>query len=498
MRPRNFRRLLEDAICGAGLAAWRHPVWTLLLVLAGIGGLASQLPRLEFENDVDRYLEKDDPVRIAYDALREQFGRDDMLYIAITPPRIFEAGFLETLRDLHERLEDELPWVEEVRSLVNARQTRGEGDELIVDELLEDWPESPRAIAAVERIASANPFYTNLYLSEDGRTTGIVVEPMTYQPVELEGFAEFDDDEGDTQATFLAGWQTAQLVRLAHEFVASADLGSETEIHIMGSPVTNQEIQDQTGADMAWFSALSILAIALILGLVFRRWIAIALPLLLVLLAVVATAGSMALIGRPLTFVSQIVPSFTLAVGVGFSVHVLAIFFQGIDRGLSTEAALEHALRHSGPAIVMSGLTTAGGMLSFAASDLAPIRDIGLFVPLGVMTAAALSLVMLPACLALVPIRPRAPSAGNRETPTTERVLVACGRFGTRHPVPVLAVSLVLFVIAGAGVTRISQSYDPLEWLPEDNRARAAMPISSSALKTSLTRIRTSSPSFRA
>ncbi len=473
---RTPRRLLEDVIVGAGLGAWRHPIVTILVVLVGIGGLAIKLPQIAFENDVDRYLEQGDPVRVAYDRLREQFGRDDMLYIAITPPSVFDAGFLETLRALHERLEDELPWVEEVQSLVNARQTRGEGDQLIVDELLEDWPEGPAEIAAAERIASANPFYRNLYLSEDGRTTGIVIEPMTYQPVELDVFDAFEEGgmDQDSEPLFLAGWQTAELVARAHEFVASAGLGPDTVIHLMGSPVTNLEIQDQTASDMVRFSLLSLLAIAFLLGLVFRRWVAIVLPLLLVGLSVVATAGAMVWIGRPLTFVSQIIPSFTLAVGVGFSVHVLAIFFQGIDRGSESCAALEHALRHSGPAILMSSLTTAGGMLSFVASGLAPIRDIGIFVPLGVLIASALSLVLLPACLALAPVRPRRLGGDLAETLPTERILMACGRFGTRHPIPVLLASLAILALAATGIPRISQSYDPLEWLPEDNRARVA------------------------
>ncbi len=473
---RNVRQRVEDAIAFRGLGAWDRPWLTACLILIAIGGLASRVPGISFESDVDRYLEPTDPVRVAYDQLREQFGRDDLLYVAITPPRIFEADFLERLRALHDRLEDELPYVEEVRSLVNARQTRGENDSLIVDDLLADWPETPEEIAEIERRALNNPFYRNLFLSVDGRTTGIVIEPMAYQPAEtdlLSGFEDVGQEVAPAQPEFLSGFQTAELVSKAHAFVESAGLGPDTEIHMMGSPVTNLEIQEQTARDMARFSALSILIIALLLGLVFRRWIAIALPLALVVLAVIATVGAMAWVGRPLTFVSQIVPSFILAVGVGFSVHVLAIFFQALDGGAAERTAVEHALRHAGPAILMSSLTTAGGMVSFASSQLAPIADIGIFVPLGVLFAAFLSLVLLPACLAILPTRAH-PIWKGQEAPATERVLIACGRFGTRHPIAVTVAALALFLAAAAGIPRISQSYNPLEWLPENNRARIA------------------------
>ncbi|MBW2363120.1 MAG: MMPL family transporter [Deltaproteobacteria bacterium] len=470
-------------VAARGMKAYHHPWRTFLVLGLMLGALGSQLPKTHFVSEADRYLQVDDPVRLDYDMLREQFGRDDILLISITPPKVFDASFLETLRILHKRLEDELPWIEEVQSLINARQTRGVGDALLVDELLEEWPEGPAAIAEVERIARANPFYRNLYLSADGRTTGIVVRPLTYQPVDVDVLAGFDVDESaeyDEELEFLSGARVDELVSAAHELLSELDL-PDTEFHMAGSPAMSREIQTQTASDMARFSLLSILVIALLLGAVFRRTIAVALPLSVVILAVVATLGLMAALGRPLTFVSQIVPSFILAVGVGFAVHLLAIFFQRVDRGNAPAAALEQALRHAGPAIAMSSLTTAGGMLSFVTSGLVPIRDIGLFVPFGVVFAATLSLVMLPAILAFVRVRPRQVDADADLLPT-ERILMACGRIGTRYPVPVVLLALLVFLVAAAGIPRISQSYDPLEWLPDDNTVRRASEFVDEAL----------------
>ena len=95
-----------------GLGAYRRPSRSLLILGFVVAPLASQLPKTHFVSDVDRYLRPDDPARIDYDPLREHFGRDDILLIAITPPKVFDARFLETLKEIHQRLEDELPWVE--------------------------------------------------------------------------------------------------------------------------------------------------------------------------------------------------------------------------------------------------------------------------------------------------------------------------------------------------------------------------------------------------
>jgi uncharacterized protein len=415
-------------------------------------------------------------MRVDFNLLREQFGREDFLLVAITPPKVFEAAFLDQLRTLHERFENELPWLEDVQSLINARQTRGQGDSLIVDELMEDWPDSPEAISEIEAISLANRAYRDLYLTSDGRTAGIVIRPVAFPAADvdlLEGFDAQDSLDAPSDPEPLSDAQLSELVltarTIAHEY-----RNEGLEIFIAGSPVMNYELQRQTGIDMLVFSLLSVAAIACLLFIVFRRLIAVLLPISVVLIAVGSTLSGIAAVGRPLTFISQIVPSFVLAVGVGFSVHVLAIFFQRLDRGEDESSAMEGALQHAGPAIAMSGLTTAGGMLSFAASELIPVRDIGLFVPFGVLVSAVMALTALPAAIALLPVRRK--SVGDTDdNHLTERVLIACGLFGVRHPFAVTGVSLCLLLISLTGIPRITEEYNPLEWLPEDNVGRVAI-----------------------
>ena len=65
-----------------------------------------------------------------------------MLIVGIEPPDVFDLGFLEKLRQLHRELEANTPYLADITSLINARNTRGEGDTLVVDELLKQWPKT--------------------------------------------------------------------------------------------------------------------------------------------------------------------------------------------------------------------------------------------------------------------------------------------------------------------------------------------------------------------
>ncbi len=63
------------------------------------------------------------------------------------------------------------------------------------------------------------------------------------------------------------------------------------------------------------------------------------------------------------------------------------------------------ALGHSGLAILITSLTTAGGLVSFAGVGLAPVGDLGRFGAIGVLIAVLFTLAPLPALLTILPIQ---------------------------------------------------------------------------------------------
>jgi predicted RND superfamily exporter protein len=68
---------------------------------------------------------------------------------------------------------------------------------------------------------------------------------------------------------------------------------------------------------MSSFIRYVIAVIAVLLLFMFRRLSGIILPLLVVILTLATTIGTMALFGAPITALTQPLPSLLLAVGVG-------------------------------------------------------------------------------------------------------------------------------------------------------------------------------------
>ena len=473
-----------------GRFVFRRPRATLSVALALTLGLASQLPQLRIDGSAEAFLHPTDPVRISFDRYRAQFGRDNVVLIGVEAPEIFSLPFLEKLRVFHRELESEVPQLQDVTSLINARYTHGSEDELIVEDLLEDWPKSSDDLALLRERVFANPLYRNYLISDDGRLTSVLIELDTYTALETtaEALSGFDGPEVFAELSaprpFLTGAEIFALTAAIEQLVARHDR-PDFKLYATGPPLADATLMTAMQHDIALFVGLSLGAIALLLFILFRRLSGVVLPLLVVVLSLVSTVASMALTGVPVTLPIQILPSLLLTVGVGDSVHVLAVFFRSLEAGRSREEALVGSLGHVGLAILLTSLTTAGGLASLASAGLAPVVHFGIFGPLGVLYAFFFTLVLIPALLALIPLRERAPRTAPRASPL-DRFLLGSGALATRHPGGVVLGAAALLGVACLGAARLEFSWDPLKWLPQETPFRVATEFIDQKLRGSM------------
>ncbi len=450
----------------------RHSGSVIAVMLLVALGAGAALPRMQVDNSIEAFLHEDDPNLIHYNDFRDRFGRDDVTVIAIRPRNVFDLAFLDKLRAMHEDLENEVPYLDELTSLVNARATYGEGDELVVDELMAEWPRDQADLAALKARVFANPLYLDTLISRDGLLTTVTLEPVVYSPTGgpdevLAGF----EDEGtanadDSPRRYLTDIESADMVKAVRR-VMHRYQDADAEMFLAGTAVMEERLEDEMQADLARFLSLSVVIIIVVLYVVFRRTAGVALPLVTVILSLVTTLGGMALLGISLSLTTEILPSFLLTVGVCYSVHIITIFFQALDRGLVREDAIRHALGHSGLAVLMTGLTTAGGLASFSQAEVAPVAELGVIGPLGVILAMLFALVLLPALLAVIPLRQSKAQVEQQNRARLTRAVVFCGDFSARRPWLVLALATLLIVLAAVGASRLRFANDYFLWFPD-------------------------------
>ena len=209
---------------------------TILILLVIVGVLASWVPKITFDTSNESFLHENSPTLKEYNAFRDQFGRDDLIIIAIGPTDVFSLSFLEKLKIFHENLRDDVPYIEEITSLINARNTRGENDALIVGDLFEDWPENQNQLETIKKRVMGNPLYQNRLISENAQFTTLVLKTETYSNAAalddpLAGFDDNMDDFTDDASGVLQGAAEKQPPADKIQFLTDAEL-SETVYHV--------------------------------------------------------------------------------------------------------------------------------------------------------------------------------------------------------------------------------------------------------------------------
>ncbi len=460
-----YKQKLETAFAALASFLFHWRLLSLALCLALFAATLVPLPGLRMDTAMVGLFHEEDPARVAYEEFQRSFGKDDVLVVILQPQEVFDTAFLESLSELHRALEAELPHLDRITSLVNVRSTRGEGAELIVEDLMEEVPATPQELAAFRQRVQAEPLYQDFLISSDGQATAIVMEPDALRPANPREQAAGIEGPVPTDAPeFIAMVERAQ--QLAEPFRARG-----IDIQYAGPPVLTAVLQQTMQSDMGRLGPLSFLLAAVLLGALFRRVTGVIYPLLIVLLSLLSTLGVMALLGIPITNVTAILPSFLIVVGVADAVHILTMVYREHGR-LDRHDAVVAAFRHSGPPVLLTSLTTAAGLLSFVPADVAWCAQLGQAAPIGVLFALLYTVFLLPGLLALFPLR--GVKTEKSRLLASDRLLLGVGRLATGRPWWVLGAWALVLAVSMAGLPGLKISQNGMRWFPVDHPIRTA------------------------
>ena len=468
---------------------------TIVVIFVLVAGIASQLPSLKIDTTTEGFLHKSDPMRVQYDEFRDQFGRDEKLMIAVKTQNIFDLDFLEKLDRFHHALEDELPNIKGVDSLINARNTYGIEGELIVEPLIDNLPQNNEDLISLKETVTNNSLYKNSLYSEDFRMTTVTIDTETYSNngasqdatnLEFDDSLEFDDDSIGGQRLYLTDAENDEIISQTQQIMQRFN-DDNFEIYLSGSAAIAGIFKQALMNDSVIFISLMMIVIMIVLFVLFRRISGVILPLSCVSLTLIMTVSLMSIFSAPFTMATQIMPTFLLAVVTSASIHLLAVFYKDFAKTNDKKKSLRYAMGHSGLAIIMTSVTTAVGLWSFSFSGVAPVADLGVFASSGVMVGLVFTLVFLPALVSVTNFKVVKQKSSEDEHSLMDRALIGISVFATTRPKLIISVSTVLIICAAIIAAQLRFSHFPLQWLPEDNFARVATEAVDENLKGSLT-----------
>jgi len=363
----------------------KHRWWIILLTLPAVGLAALGIGRLRINNDTRVFFSEQNPQYRALKALENTFSKEQSVAFVVAPHDgdVFTRRTLAAIAELTES-GWHLPYASRVASIANFQYTRGQDDDLIVENLVADPNTlSPDDLEETRRIALAETAIVNQLISPSGHVAGVFV-----------GLILPPEHRRATPEVAQAAATLAQQFRQAHP---------EIDLYVTGSVMVDQAFGEASRRDLKTLAPLMFLTMLVLIGLALRSFFGVVAATTVIVLSMVTGLGLAGWLGIALTAASVSGPGLILTLAVADCVHILSTMFHLMREGQTKHEAVAHALQINLQAVFLTSITTVVGFLSMNFSESPPFRDLGNIVAIGVTAAFLLSILLLPALMAVLP-----------------------------------------------------------------------------------------------
>ncbi len=485
---------IDETLKITSLYIYDRPWKTLMLLGLFILSTFVFIPFNTYDVSTRGNFKQADEVLKKYIAFKKQFGSDSSVVIALHPQNVFDRDFLSTLRSFQDELEQEVPYLDDITSLLSITAIKGENGDLVIEDLFEQWPESAEELQKIKTYVMSHPDYRFNIISEKADYTLVVVRANAFVEEGRDNFMDEDDVEAvevNTVGSFIAyvkkalrpqvdledktelsAAQTREIVTRVFE-IAEKYQSESFPMFMTGPPVIEKLHVDVIGSTFRKTIGLSFLVMFLILFLIFRNFVGVFIPLLIVVFSLGTTFGFLPIIGIPVRTTSQVFPPMILAAGICDAVHLFSIFYQKLSLSGNKRDSIGEAMKHSGLAMFFTTLTTAGGFLSFAFADLSGIAEVGICAAIGVGFALIYTYLLVPALISVLPIAVADKKKTRSVVKDWERILETVANFAIAKPLLVLVPTLLVFMISVFGAAKIEFSFNMIKWFPPETMIEA-------------------------
>ncbi len=167
---------------------------------------------------------------------------------------------------------------------------------------------------------------------------------------------------------------------------------------------------------------VGILVAMLILTFTFGTVVAMLLPIVTAIFALVSTLAIVRMLGHVLA-VPTVAPTLAtmigLGVGIDYALFIVTRHFRGLNDGLDMNESIARAAATSGGAVFFAGGTVTIALVSLAVAEIPLVTTMGLMAAIAVVVAVLAALTLLPAELAI--LGPRINSLRVRHPPSEEQ-----------------------------------------------------------------------------
>ena len=366
----------------------------LILCLIGFGYYTKDF-RLDASSDT--LLIDGDPDLKYLKEINERYNAKEFLVLTYTPKEAMTSeSSINNLLSLKYKIQS-LEWVHSVITLLDIPLLNSTDKTLT--ERLQNF--STLKSEGIDKERGFNeilnsPVFRNFVISEDGKTTGIIINIKKDE--KLKEFEGKSKNEIENYKDTIKKKNHKNIIQIREIIKTYNHVG---KIHLGGIPMIADDMMSFIKNDIIVFGIGVLLFIIATLWFVFRKLVWIIVPISSCCFSVLIMTGLLGLLGWKVTVISSNFIALMLILTMAMNIHMSTRFLQlqKINPKLkNSEIILMTTSKMFWP-IIYTVLTTICAFLSLLFSEIKPIIDFGWMMTLGLITSFIITFTLLPTLL---------------------------------------------------------------------------------------------------
>jgi predicted RND superfamily exporter protein len=292
-----------------------------------------------------------------------------------------------------------------------------------------------------------SPVFRNFVISEDGKTSGIIVNIKQNPP--LEDIENRSQDEIEQYRDQIKKQNHENILEIRDVIKSYDNIG---KIYLGGIPMIADDMMTFIKSDIMVFGLGVLLFIIATLWFVFRKLIWIIVPISSCFFSVVIMMGLLGLLGWKVTVISSNFIALMLILTMAMNIHMSTRFLQ-LRKSNPSKSNLQILTLTTGKMfwpILYTVLTTVIAFLSLIFSDIKPIIDFGWMMTFGLITSFIITFTLLPTLLSFAPTK-------NMSVKEDEgsKITKFFGNLSLNFQTPIFIVTIIVIGLSVFGISKL-------------------------------------------
>ena len=420
-------------------------ILVLFLLLVSFGYYSKDF---KLDASSDTLLLENDPDLKYLKEVNNRYGSKEFLILTYTPEEaMISEKSLNNLLSLKYKIQS-LDWVYSVITLLDVPLLNNSDTPLA--ERLQNFTTLKSENVDIERGFEeilSSPVFKNFVISEDGKTTGIIVNIK--EDVNLKNLDDKSKEEIEKYKDLRKKKNHKNIVEIRELIKSYKNIG---KIYLGGIPMIADDMMSFIKNDIIVFGIGVLLFIIVTLWFVFKKLIWIIVPLSSCFFSVLIMTGLLGLIGWKVTVISSNFIALMLILTMAMNIHMSTRFLQ-LKKNNPNLKNSEIIFMTTGKMfwpIIYTALTTICAFLSLIFSEIKPVIDFGWMMSLGLIISFVITFTLLPTLINLL-----STEKINIEVESKSKITEFLGEISINSRPTIFLITLVVIISSIVGISRL-------------------------------------------